>query len=161
MAKGCIVAWVLPLRCFLFLLHNYLHVYAIMMHQLTYLDKREVLQQEYSQPSILHSPRFWWVVTPISFPFLLCCNPYYCYPSRYQWQYSSWYTIALNWSNINIFSHTISIMPFIDMLPATFIIRDHNAARFTTGILGEAFMGSICFLRSILTCLVWQMLAPL
>ena len=30
MAKGCIVAGVLPL-CFLFLLPNYIHVYAIIM----------------------------------------------------------------------------------------------------------------------------------
>ena len=31
MAKGCIVASVLPLRCFLFLLPNYILVYAIIM----------------------------------------------------------------------------------------------------------------------------------
>ena len=31
MAKGSIVARVLPLKCFLFLLPNYLHVYAIIM----------------------------------------------------------------------------------------------------------------------------------
>ena len=29
MAKGCIVVKVLPRRCFLFLLPNYVHVYAI------------------------------------------------------------------------------------------------------------------------------------
>ena len=31
MAKGCIVAGVMPLRCFLFLLPNYIYIYAIMM----------------------------------------------------------------------------------------------------------------------------------
>ena len=31
MAKGCIVARVLHLKCFLFLLPNYIHVYAIIM----------------------------------------------------------------------------------------------------------------------------------
>ena len=31
MAEGCIVARLLPLRCFLFSLPNYTHVYAIIM----------------------------------------------------------------------------------------------------------------------------------
>ena len=31
MVKGCIVALVLPLRCFLFLLPNHIHVYAIIV----------------------------------------------------------------------------------------------------------------------------------
>ena len=53
MAKGCIVARVLPLRCFLFLLPNYMHVYAIIMQHFSHFDKREVFQQEYSQPPIL------------------------------------------------------------------------------------------------------------
>ena len=62
MAKGCIVARVLPLRSFLFLLPNYIHVYVIIMQYISYLDEREVLQQEYSQPPILPSPHFQWVV---------------------------------------------------------------------------------------------------
>ena len=32
------------------------------MQFFSYLDKREVLQQEYSQPQILPSPYYWWVV---------------------------------------------------------------------------------------------------
>ena len=44
MDKGCFVTSVLPLRCFLILLPNFIHVYAIMMHY---------FQQEYSQPPIL------------------------------------------------------------------------------------------------------------
>ena len=32
------------------------------MQWISYLDKREVLQQEYSQPPILPSPHFRWVV---------------------------------------------------------------------------------------------------
>ena len=47
-AKGSVVACVL--RCFLFLLPNYIHD-AIIMQQSLYIDKREVLQQEYSLPS--------------------------------------------------------------------------------------------------------------
>ena len=31
MAKGCIVGRLLPLRCFLFFIPNYIHVYAIIM----------------------------------------------------------------------------------------------------------------------------------
>ena len=31
MAKGCIVTLILPLRCFLFLLPNHIHVYATIM----------------------------------------------------------------------------------------------------------------------------------
>ena len=62
MAKGCILAQVLPLRCFLFLIPNYIHVYPIIMQKLSYLDEREVLQQEYSQSPILPSPHFQWVV---------------------------------------------------------------------------------------------------
>ena len=54
---------ILPLRCFLFLLPNYTHVYEIIMQWIFfYLDKRELLQHEYSQPPILPSPHFRWVV---------------------------------------------------------------------------------------------------
>ena len=63
MVKGCIVAWVLPLRSFLILLPNYINVYATIMQTFSYLDKREVLQQDYSQPQILPSAHFWWVVS--------------------------------------------------------------------------------------------------
>ena len=38
------------------------HVYAIIMQYFTHLEKREILQQEYSQPPILPSPHFRWVV---------------------------------------------------------------------------------------------------
>ena len=46
MSKECI--GVLPLRCFLFLLPNYIHVYVFKMKYFSYLDKRGVLQQAYS-----------------------------------------------------------------------------------------------------------------
>ena len=58
MTQGCILAKVLPLRCFLSLLPNHIHVYAITMEYFTDLDKREVLQQEYFQPPILPSSHF-------------------------------------------------------------------------------------------------------
>ena len=39
-----------------------MHVYAIVMQLLSHFDKRVVLQQEYSQPPILPSAHFLWVV---------------------------------------------------------------------------------------------------
>ena len=36
--------------CFLFLLPNYIHIYAITIQYNSYIDKREVLRQEYSRP---------------------------------------------------------------------------------------------------------------
>ena len=56
------MARVQSLRCFLFLLPNYIRLYAIIRQYFSYLDKREVLQQEYSQVPILPSPHFRWVV---------------------------------------------------------------------------------------------------
>ena len=47
---------------FLFLLPTYIHICANIM-QYTHIhdtDKREVLQQEYSQPPIFPSPQFRW-----------------------------------------------------------------------------------------------------
>ena len=38
------------------------------MHHFLHFNKREVLQQEYSQPPILPSPRFLWVVNLIYYP---------------------------------------------------------------------------------------------
>ena len=61
-AKGSIVASVRPLGCFFFLLPNYMHVDAIIMQPFSHFDKRVVLQQEYSQPPILPSTHFLWVV---------------------------------------------------------------------------------------------------
>ena len=62
MAKGCIVALILPLGCYLFLPSNFFHVSAIIMEYFPHLNKKDVLQQEYSRPPILHSPHFNWVV---------------------------------------------------------------------------------------------------
>ena len=59
MAKGCISACLLPLRCFLFLLPNYVNLCAIIMQYFACTDKREVLQQE------LPSPHFRWVVSSL------------------------------------------------------------------------------------------------
>ena len=61
MAKGCISALVLPLRCFLFLLLSFIHLYNYDA-MFSYFVKKEVLQQEYSKPPILHSPHLWWLV---------------------------------------------------------------------------------------------------
>ena len=52
MAKQSIVALVLSLRCFLFLLPNYINVYSNIMQYFSHLDKKEVLQLEYSPPSL-------------------------------------------------------------------------------------------------------------
>ena len=75
MAKGCFVARVLLLRCFLLLLPNYIHV-TVNGTTNSYNDKREVLQNEYSQPPILPSPHFRWVVN-ITMPFSTCANEGY------------------------------------------------------------------------------------
>ena len=67
-AKGCIVARVLPLRCFLFLLPNYMYAYnAIIMQHFSHVGTREVLQQEYSRFPIFPSHHFLWVVKPLFF----------------------------------------------------------------------------------------------
>ena len=47
---------------FLFLLSNYIHVYAIIMQYFSYIDKTEILQQGNSIHHILPSPHFRWVV---------------------------------------------------------------------------------------------------
>ena len=49
------------MRCFLFLLPNLIHGYAIIT--CNSFDEREVLHQKYSPPLILPSPHFWWVVS--------------------------------------------------------------------------------------------------
>ena len=56
------------MRCFLFLLPNYINFLCIIMQWFLYLDKEEVLQQEYPQPPLLPSPHFRWVVnrSPLS-----------------------------------------------------------------------------------------------
>ena len=41
MVKGCFVALVLLLRCFLFLLPNYIHVYAIIMQYFHILSRNQ------------------------------------------------------------------------------------------------------------------------
>ena len=53
--KGCIVAGILPLKCFLFLLPKYIHVYAIMMQQFSYLDKGKYCNRNTPDPQ--YSPR--------------------------------------------------------------------------------------------------------
>ena len=60
--RGFIVAWILPLRCILLWLPNYINVYAIILQKFSHFGKREVLQEKYSQPPILPSPHFQWVV---------------------------------------------------------------------------------------------------
>ena len=66
-AKGCSEALVLPLGRFLFFLPNYIQGKVILMQKFSYIDKREVLQNEYSQPLILPSPQFWWEVKRAEF----------------------------------------------------------------------------------------------
>ena len=66
------------MRCFIFLLPNYFHVYANTMQRFVYLDKMEVLPQEYSQPLILPSPHFRWVVKIYSIVHRNSIYPKYC-----------------------------------------------------------------------------------
>ena len=65
MAKGCIVARVLPLRYFLFLLPNYICVYAIMMQYSQILTRGKYCNRNTAPPPPkLPSPHFRWVVKP-------------------------------------------------------------------------------------------------
>ena len=54
MAKGCIVACVLPLRRFLFLLPNYSNIKCFFLFALV-SDEPEVFLPKYSQTAILHA----------------------------------------------------------------------------------------------------------
>ena len=56
-AKGCIVARVLPLRCFLFLLPNYT-IFSVYFLFVLLSDEPEVFHPEYYQPAILHTAHF-------------------------------------------------------------------------------------------------------
>ena len=81
------MARVLPLKSFLFLLPNYIHVYVIVKAIFSYLDKREVLQQEYAQPPILPSPHFRCVVNVLTFLLFAAGTLMDCYDelgNRYQ-----------------------------------------------------------------------------
>ena len=52
-AKG-VLARILPLRCFLIIILNYIHFSAIIMQRFSYIDKKEVFQQncQYYLPSL-------------------------------------------------------------------------------------------------------------
>ena len=52
-----------------------IYVSAISMQYFTYFDKREVVQQEYSQPPILPSHHFRWIVKPWSAVCHVCIIP--------------------------------------------------------------------------------------
>ena len=58
------MALILTPLCLFCVLPNYICVYGIIVQKFSYLDKREVLQQEYFQLLIviLPSPHFRWVV---------------------------------------------------------------------------------------------------
>ena len=55
------MAYVLPLRCFFIFTTKLFSCLCKYDPIVSYLDKREVLQQKYSHPLILPSPHFWWV----------------------------------------------------------------------------------------------------
>ena len=57
-AKGSIVAQVLPLRCLLFLLPNYT-IFSVYFLFALFSDEPEEFLPEYSQPAILHAAHFW------------------------------------------------------------------------------------------------------
>ena len=58
MAKGSIVAWILPLRCFLFLLPNYTNILVCVFLFALFTDEPEVFIPKYSQTAILHGIHF-------------------------------------------------------------------------------------------------------
>ena len=69
MAKGHIVASILTLRCFLFLLPNYANilVFYFLFALLSFGDEPEVFLSKYSQTVIPHAPHFQWVVNRANF----------------------------------------------------------------------------------------------
>ena len=58
MSKGCILAKLLPLRCFLFLLPKYVHYLCTYNALCKEIDKKGVLPNKISQSAILHAPYF-------------------------------------------------------------------------------------------------------
>ena len=58
MAKGSIVARVLPLRYFLFLLPNYTNISVFIVLFALFSDEPEVFLPKYSQTGILHAAHF-------------------------------------------------------------------------------------------------------
>ena len=58
MAKGCIVALILPLRCFLISLPNYTNILVCFAFFSLFSEEPEVLIREYSQTAILHAAHF-------------------------------------------------------------------------------------------------------
>ena len=59
MVKGCIMARVLPLRCFLFLLPNYIHVYAIGRVRKTAVEKEQAQHQPLDYRLTAGNSRCW------------------------------------------------------------------------------------------------------
>ena len=59
MAKGCIVAWVLPLRCFLVLLPNFSNILVFLCLFALFSDEPEVFLPKYSQTAKRHAAHFW------------------------------------------------------------------------------------------------------
>ena len=57
LAKGYIVTLILPLRCFLFLLPNYINILVFFLFAL-FSDEPEVFLPKYSQAVILHAAHF-------------------------------------------------------------------------------------------------------
>ena len=62
MTKGCIVACVLPLRCFSILLPNYSNILVFLLPFALFSDESEVFLPRSSQTAILHAAHFQWVV---------------------------------------------------------------------------------------------------
>ena len=58
MAKGCIVAQVLPLRCFIFLLPNCTNILVFFSLFALFSDEPEVFLPEHSQTAIPHAVHF-------------------------------------------------------------------------------------------------------
>ena len=59
MSKGCIVARILPLRCFLFLVLKLYQYLSVIFLVALVCDEPEVLLPKYSQRAILHAAYFW------------------------------------------------------------------------------------------------------
>ena len=56
------------LKCTIIHTIKYIHSFIHTTTRRKYCNRKEVLQQEYSQPTILHSRHFGWIVKPLTYP---------------------------------------------------------------------------------------------
>ena len=92
MAKGCTVAWVLPLRCFLFLLPT-CTIFSVYFLFALFSDEPEVFFPEYSQLAILHAAHFRRVVIFYFYFQGIALPPIAKWPYQNGWTFHGWFRL--------------------------------------------------------------------